>query len=231
MPNLEDLSKWYVEQELDFDRTLQRLRYRTIRNYFKGESCLEIAPAQGITTASLKDDFKTLHIVDGSLNLLNLIPEYSNVTKFHSLIEDFEAPMKYDFVLMDHILEHLEHPVKALGKVAEMMKEDSLFAVGVPNARSIHRMAAVEMGYLKSIYELNERDRQLGHYRVYDFNTLEKDIVEAGFNVKEKIGVFFKPLSNKQIQESWNNEMIEGFYQLGFNFPTNAAEIYIVATI
>ncbi|MGZ8550771.1 MAG: class I SAM-dependent methyltransferase [Chitinophagaceae bacterium] len=230
MTKLEELSNWYVEKELDFDRILQGLRYRTIKKYFQGESCLEIAPAQGITTALLKDDFKTLHIVDGSQNLLNLIPDYSNVTKFHSMIEDFQAPMKYDFVLMDHILEHVEHPVIALKKVADMMKDDAVFAIGVPNARSIHRLAAVKMGYLDSIYQLNERDHELGHYRVYDFDSLEKDILSAGFKVKDRIGVFFKPLSNKQIQESWTSEMIEGFYQLGFSFPDNAAEIYITAT-
>ena len=230
MTKLEELSKWYVESELDFDRVLQGLRYRTIKNYFKGETCLEIAPAQGITTALLKDDFKTLHIVDGSHNLLNLIPDYANVTKFHSMIEDFQAPMKYDFILMDHILEHVEHPVKALEKVGDMMMDDAVFAIGVPNARSIHRLAAVKMGYLESIYQLNERDHELGHYRVYDFDSLERDILEAGFKIKDKIGVFFKPLSNKQIQETWTNEMIEGFYQLGFSFPDNAAEIYITAT-
>ncbi len=230
MAKLEELSNWYVESELDFDRILQGLRYRTIKKHFRGETCLEIAPAQGITTALLKDDFKTLHIVDGSQNLLNLIPEYPNVTKFHSMIEDFEAPVRYDFVLMDHILEHVEEPVKALKKVRHMLKDDAMLAVGVPNARSIHRLAAVEMGYLESIYQLNERDHELGHYRVYDFDSLEKDMVDAGFKIKDRIGVFFKPLSNKQIQDTWTKEMIEGFYQLGFSFPDNAAEIYITAT-
>lgn len=231
MTNLEELSKWYVEKELDFDRTLQKLRYRTVKNYFKGDTCLEIAPAQGITTAFLKDDFKTLHIVEGSKELLNLIPGYPNLTKFHSMIEDFSAPIKYDFILMDHILEHVKEPVKALRNVRNMMKEDSLFAIGVPNAKSIHRLAAVEMGFLNSIYELNERDHELGHHRVYDFNSLEKDIVDAGFKVNEKIGVFLKPLSNRQINETWTNEMIEGFYKLGFQFKENAAEIYIIATL
>jgi 2-polyprenyl-3-methyl-5-hydroxy-6-metoxy-1,4-benzoquinol methylase len=231
MAKLEELSKWYIKSELDFDRTLQRLRYRTIKKYFAGNNCLEIAPAQGITTASLKDDFKVLHVVDGSKNLLDLIPQYPNVTKFHSLIEEFEAPIEYDFILMDHILEHLENPVAALKKVSSFLKEGGVFAVGVPNARSFHRMAAVEMGFLKNIYELNSRDHELGHYRVYDFDSLQEHVVEAGFTVLDKVGVFLKPLSNKQIEETWTSEMIEGFYQLGFKFQENAAEIYIVATV
>lgn len=229
MSKLEQLSQWYIDSELDFDRTLQRLRYRTIRKYFSGTNCLEIAPAQGITTASLKDDFEILHIVDGSKNLLDIIPDYPNVTKFHSMIEDFPAPMQYDFILMDHILEHVAEPVPVLKKVKTFLKEDGVFVVGVPNAKSFHRLAAVKMGYLKSIYELNQRDHELGHYRVYDFDSLERDVKAAGFIIKEKTGVFFKPLSNKQIQDNWNQDMIEGFYQLGFDFPEHTAEIYIIA--
>jgi 2-polyprenyl-3-methyl-5-hydroxy-6-metoxy-1,4-benzoquinol methylase len=231
MTNLEELSKWYTDSELDFDRTLQRLRFRTIKKFFRGKSCLEIAPAQGITTALLKDEFENLHIVDGSLNLLNLIPDYSNVTKFHSLIENFKAPIQYDFILMDHILEHIESPVMVLKKVTEFLKPDGVFVVGVPNAKSIHRLAGVKMGYIRSIYELNERDHQLGHYRVYDFDTLEYDVTAAGFKVVDKIGVFFKPLANKQIQDNWDSQTIEGFYQLGFDFQENSAEIYVIATL
>jgi 2-polyprenyl-3-methyl-5-hydroxy-6-metoxy-1,4-benzoquinol methylase len=145
------------------------------------------------------------------------------------MIEDFAAPMQYDFILMDHILEHVADPVPVLKKVKTFLKEDGVFIVGVPNAKSFHRLAAVKMGYLKSIYELNQRDHELGHYRVYDFDSLERDVKAAGFNVREKTGVFFKPLSNKQIQENWNQDMIEGFYQLGFDFPDHTAEIYIIA--
>lgn len=231
MTNLEELSKWYIDSELDFDRTLQKLRFRSIKKYFKGKNCLEIAPAQGITTSLLKDEFENLHIVDGSLNLLNLIPSYSNVTKFHSLIEDFQAPIQYDFILMDHILEHIEKPVKVLKKVTEFLKPNGIFVVGVPNAKSIHRLVGVKMGSIKSIYELNERDHQLGHYRVYDFDTLENDVTKAGFKLIDKMGVFFKPLANRQIEENWDSQIIEGFYQLGFDFQENAAEIYVIATL
>ena len=231
MKDIENLSKWYISVQLDFDKTLQKLRYKTIRNFFKGDTCLEIAPAQGITTNSLKDDFKILHLVEGSENLLNEIPDYPNVVKFHSMIEDFNPPMQYDFVLMDHILEHIENPVQVLEKVKTFLKQGSLLMIGVPNARSFHRLAAVKMGYLKSIYELNERDADVGHYRVYDFDSLIADAEEAGLTVLDKKGVFFKPLSNKQINDTWTPEMIEGFYLLGDDFQDNAGEIYITCSL
>ena len=44
-------------------------------------------------------------------------------------------------------------------------------------------------------------------------------------------GVFFKPLSNGQIQENWTEEMIQGFFELGKDFPEYAADIYAVCKI
>jgi hypothetical protein len=41
-------------------------------------------------------------------------------------------------------------------------------------------------------------------------------------------GVFFKPLTNQQIQDHWTEEMIQGFYELGKDFPEYAAELYAV---
>ena len=44
-------------------------------------------------------------------------------------------------------------------------------------------------------------------------------------------GVFMKPLSNGQIEEHWTDEMIEAFFELGQEFPENAAEIFAVAEL
>jgi hypothetical protein len=44
-------------------------------------------------------------------------------------------------------------------------------------------------------------------------------------------GVFFKPLSNQQIQEQWSEAMIQGFYELGKDFPSHAAELYAVCEL
>tara|TARA_R110002012_G_scaffold321984_1_gene553081 strand:- start:23862 stop:24128 length:267 start_codon:yes stop_codon:yes gene_type:complete len=84
------------------------------------------------------------------------------------------------------------------------------------------------MGLLNSIYELNSRDHELGHYRVYDMDTLKSHVTEAGFKVKETGGIFLKPVSNEQIEQHWTKEMIEGFYKAGQHFQENCAEIFLV---
>jgi 2-polyprenyl-3-methyl-5-hydroxy-6-metoxy-1,4-benzoquinol methylase len=129
---------------------------------------------------------------------------------------------------MEHILEHVEAPVALLLRARKWLAPGSRLLIGVPNAHSIHRLVAVKMGLLKDPCELNERDRQLGHRRVYTVAALKRDVEAAGIDVIETGGVFFKPLSNQQIQGNWSEAMIQGFYELGNDFPAYAAELYCV---
>ncbi len=94
-----------------------------------------------------------------------------------------------------------------------------------------NRLVAVKMGLLEYPCELNPRDRALGHRRVYTPDTLSADLQRAGLHLVEMGRVFFKSLSKSQIQDHWTEEMIQGFYEMGKDFPDNAAELYAVCTL
>ena len=91
---------------------------------------------------------------------------------------------------MEHILEHVDEPVNLIKKAKNWLVDDGVILIGVPNAFSIHRLAAVKMGLLKSPFELNERDFKLGHQRVYSLDALENDIYKANLKIIEKGGIF-----------------------------------------
>jgi 2-polyprenyl-3-methyl-5-hydroxy-6-metoxy-1,4-benzoquinol methylase len=220
--------KWYVEGQLDFDRKLIFYRYLTLREYINGPSGLELGSADGEMTKYLVNDFDYLTSVDGSKELLDLIPNYKNLTKMHSLFEDFKPAKKYNTIIMEHILEHVDEPVKIMQMAREWLEDKGVLLLGVPNANSIHRLAAVKMGLLTRPDELNARDYELGHQRVYSMDTFIADIVKADLKIIKKTGVFFKPLSNSQIEQYWTDDMINGFYELGKDFPDNAAELFVV---
>ncbi|WP_333804616.1 class I SAM-dependent methyltransferase [Sulfurospirillum sp.] len=220
--------RWYIQGQLDFDRKLIYYRYQTIKNHIKGPYGLELGSAEGEMTQYLINDFEHLISVDGSKELLDMIPLYPNHTKIHSFFEDFKPNKKFNTIIMEHILEHVDQPVDIMLLAKEWLEDDGIILLGVPNALSIHRLVAVKMGLLQSPDELNSRDHALGHQRVYCMKTFLRDIKNAGLKVLEKGGVFFKPLSNGQIEQNWDENMIEGFYQLGKDFPDNAAEIYVV---
>ena len=90
-------------------------------------------------------------------------------------------------------------------------------------------MAAVKIGLLNTENELNERDKELGHYRVYDFDLLRKHLSDAGFNIIAEGGVFLKFLSNQQTVEYLSEGIIDAYFKLGEEFKNNAAEIFVVA--
>ncbi len=118
--------------------------------------------------------------------LFALIPSYPNLEKHNSLFETFNTNEKFDTIILNHVLEHIEEPITLLKHIKNWLSPDGVLILGVPNAKSFHRLAAVKMGLLNSEYDLNERDHQLGHYRVYDFKLLLNDIKKADLKVKFK---------------------------------------------
>lgn len=221
-------ANFYGQSILNFDYQLADFNFQSLKPFFKGKKALELGPASGYMTKSLVREFDSVDLVEGSEILLKQIPDYPNVRKFHSYFEEFETREKYETIIMSHVLEHIENPVLLLKRIHHWLSEDGSFLVSVPNAKSIHRLVAVEMGLLNSVYELNARDHELGHYRVYDMDLLKAHITEAGFKINETGGIFLKPVSNGQIDQYWTPEMIQGFYKAGKHFPENCAEIYVV---
>jgi 2-polyprenyl-3-methyl-5-hydroxy-6-metoxy-1,4-benzoquinol methylase len=227
---IKESAEFYNNSFLNFDFKLTEFNYLSLKPFFKGDLALELGPAIGQMTKYLVNDFKTIHLVEGAKDLLDQIPNYENIIKHHSYFEEFETDLKFDTIIMSHVLEHIEKPIEVLKHISRMLSDKGVFIISVPNAKSFHRLAAVEMGILKNEYELNERDHELGHYRVYDITQLKKDVVESDLKVLDEGGVFFKPLSNGQIETNWNETMIDGFYKLGNRFPEYCAEIYVVSS-
>jgi len=225
---IESLSNWYIKEQLDFDKRLIKYRYQTIQPKLVGTRGLELGPAEGEMTQFLIDDFDSLTIVEGSSDLLELIPDHEKLEKIHSIFENFEPNILYDSIILEHLLEHIDNPVDLLIRAKDWLAPGGRIFLGVPNGNSFHRLAGVKMGILQYPTQLNSRDLELGHRRVYTPETFKLEIEKSGLSILETGGVYFKPLSNSQIQKNWTEEMIEGFYELGKSFPKNAAEIYAV---
>jgi 2-polyprenyl-3-methyl-5-hydroxy-6-metoxy-1,4-benzoquinol methylase len=225
---LDRISGWYVEQQLDLDRRMVQFRYETLAPHLKGPAGLELGSAEGGMTRLLLPHFARLTIVDAARTLLDAIPDAPNLRKVHSLFEDFEPRERYDTIVMEHVLEHVVDPAVLLKRAQKWLAGDGRILIGVPNSQSIHRLAAVKMGLLSSPNELNARDLQIGHRRVYSPVSLRKEVESAGLKVAASGGVFLKPVSNQQIEDHWNENMIRGFFLLGRDFPDHAAEIFVV---
>jgi len=226
--NPEQFSGFYTNNNLGFDLKLVQRGYTQFKKYFRGISCLELGPATGYMTKNLVTDFQKVTVVEGSRTLLEQIPNYPNIVKHNTLFEEFETNDFYDTIILNHVLEHIENPVALLKRIKKWMNPNAILIVGVPNSRSFHRLAAVKMGLLKMENELNERDKELGHYRVYDMQLLRKHVKSAGYKIIGEGGIFLKFLSNNQIEKFLNTEVVDAYFELGNDFKENSAEIFVV---
>ena len=150
MNNPENFAEFYKTEKLGFDLKLVEEGFKRFKFFFKGESCLELGPATGYMTKDLVNCFKILTIVEGSSTLIKQIPDYKNIVKVNCLFEEFNTKQTYDTIILNHVLEHIEDPDKLLKMIYKWLSDDGICIIGVPNAKSFHRLAAVKMGLLKS---------------------------------------------------------------------------------
>lgn len=198
--------------------------------YIKTGSVLELGPAEGIGTEILLRRFSDVTIVEGASCFCDQLKiKYPGINIVNCLFEEYEPERKFDNIILGHVLEHVENPVLLLKRMKKWLNDDGRILCAVPNSQSIHRQAAVIMGLLKHTGALNEVDIHHGHRRVYNMESLINDFNEAGLMVSKSGGYWLKPVSNKQIEDSWNSEMLDAFMKLGEMYPDIAGEIYVIA--
>jgi len=219
------------DYSIGFDGLLTLLRFKKIKALIEKDSrILELGPAEGHMTKQILKISDNLTVMEASeLYIIILKNRFPKINTIYSLFEKAELEEKFDVILILHVLEHVVNPVDLLRKAKNWLKKDGIIIITVPNANSLHRMLGVEMGILDEVHELSESDRLIGHRRVFDFDLLEKDIVNSGLKVKIKKGIFLKPFANTQMA-SLNKNQIEGLLKLGDKFTDNCAELMFVCT-
>lgn len=200
------------------------------RHVKKSDFVLEIGPAEGVMTDLLAQKFPNLTVVEGADQFCKAIQSrHPNITVVNALIESFSTNQKFDWIILGHVLEHVEKPIEILKALKPLLASNGRLFCAVPNANSVHRQAAVEMGLLNKNDQLNQTDLAHGHRRVYCPKTLRHDFEESDLNIEVFGGYWLKPLANSQIESHWSTEMIRAFMTLGERYPDIAGEIYVIA--
>jgi 2-polyprenyl-3-methyl-5-hydroxy-6-metoxy-1,4-benzoquinol methylase len=204
--------------------------FEVFRRFIRPGAVLEMGPAEGYMTEELADLGEPLTLVEGAAVFCEqLRARYPQAEVVHTLFEDFRPVRRFRSIVLGHVLEHVDDPVAILRLAREWLTADGRILAAVPNARSLHRQAAVIMGLLPFEEALNEADRRHGHRRVYTPETFRRDFRDAGLNIEVSGGYWLKPVSNAQIERDWTPEMLEAFMALGERYPDIAGEIYVVA--
>lgn len=218
------------ESATDFDITLQHYDNRVLRTFLKGPTVLEMGCGRGETTRMLAEIFPHLHVVDASQRCIELasvgVPK--TVRFFQCYFEEFEPPCHYDSILLLAVLEHVEDPMLVLKRAADWLNPGGALHIMVPNARSLHRRLGVTMGLLPAVDALNDRDRQIGHRRIYTLESLLAEVNAAGLQVVRHQGIFLKILSNAQM-EKLDPKLIDALFAVGHELPDFCSTIYVRA--
>jgi 2-polyprenyl-3-methyl-5-hydroxy-6-metoxy-1,4-benzoquinol methylase len=213
-----------------------------LSNYvsIKNSTFLEFGSATGQMTEILEKDASRIVAVDGSSDFIKIAKEKvkgsTKVSFQKSYFEDFSTNESFDCVILHHILEHIADPGSFLARICSYINSNCIIAITVPNSHAMSRQLSVKMNLLPSIYSLSENDTSHGHMRVYDWQTLEKQVEKSGLTIVGRHGLSFKLFSDKQNIEMLNSkiigeEQIKGLWKLADEYPQFSGAIMIVAKI
>lgn len=232
-----DILNIYIKKEQEKAKNTQRYSYlntkkygyEKICHYFNGSNVLELGTDGSGTSSILVRWSNKLTIVDMEDKFTKQIQEDSKLkeVKFiKSKWEDFSPSEKYSDILLTDSLEHVEDSIKTLSLIRNWLTDDGKLHIIVPNALSIHRLIGVRMGYLENPYSLNEHDIRAGHLRVYDYNILKSELLEAGFFLEAFHGIQLKVNTDIQLL-SFGDEFSDALNSLSNLFDEYCAELYI----
>lgn len=101
--------------------------------------------------------------------ILKLENQIDNLNIYQSSIEDFVAKGgKYDVIVSNDVLEHIEDDIAAIKKLSNLLKPQGILCISVPSLQWL-------FGY---------HDEQLGHYRRYNQQNLTQKLSKF-FQIKK----------------------------------------------
>lgn len=220
----------------DFD-VMHPYMIRSFEPFFRTDgNLLELGSWKGDVTKRLAEHFDDISCVEASDVAAEEVVKKMDgkVTMYNALFEEVVLATAYDNIVMTHVLEHLDDPIKVLERINNEWLSDKgrLFLV-VPNANAPSRQIAVKMGLIDHNTAVTEAEKAHGHLITYTLDTLERDARAAGLKVVYRSGIFFKALANFQWDEILKTDIIspeylEGCYQLGQQYPDLCASILLV---
>lgn len=219
----------------DFD-VMHHYIIKSFLPFFAKGSLLELGSFRGDFTKRLLPHFRDITCVEASADAMReAAGRLGAQVKFvNAIFEEVELPSRYDNIVMTHVLEHLDDPVKVLKRVnAEWLSDTGRFFLVCPNANAPSRQIAVKMGLISHNSAVIPVEKEHGHRITYSLDTLERDVRKAGLKVLHRSGVFFKAFANFQWDKLLktdivSKEYLEGCYELGQQYPDLCSSIFLL---
>jgi GNAT superfamily N-acetyltransferase len=219
----------------DFD-VMHPFMIRSFEPFFRPGSFLELGSFKGDFTRRFLERFNDVTCVEASGEAIKEAKAKlgDKPTYIHSMFETASLPKRYDNIVLTHVLEHIDEPVRVLKRINnEWLADGGRFFLVCPNANAPSRQIAVKMGLISHNAAVTPAESEHGHRCTYTLDTLERDAVAAGLRVVHRSGIFFKALANFQWDrllqtDIISKEYLEGCYKLGQAYPDLCSSIFLM---
>lgn len=150
---------------------------------------------------------------------------------FEETIPELESK-DFDFIVCSSLLHEVEDEKVFLKNLYKVSSANTTVHINVPNALSMHRLVAKEMGLIDDLYQQSGNQKILQQRTVYDMQTLKAQVIETGFKVLDEGSYFIKPFTHFQMDRMMKEKIIDqavltGLQKIVKYFPNNGSEIYV----
>lgn len=162
----------------------------------------------------------------GSRSNIHLFKE-----KIENVIEDIKS-FKPDFIIIGGFLHEISNPDEVLRLIHQICSIDTVIYSFVPNARSFHRLLALEMNVINDIHQKSQHDILFNRREVYNVSSFIDLFLANGYKILDHGTIFIKPFTNAQLEKMMecgiiDESMLKGLDQMIKYIPDMGAEIWI----
>jgi len=186
-----ELEKEYPNSTIDSERVIKTAKKLLKNNKNVGKfEVLDIGSGYGFySQAALAEGYKVMAI-NPSIWENNIFEKINGFRPIQSFFEDVKFEKKFDLVMLNQVLEHIDDPKLFLGKIHEILSDDGIIIIAVPNLNSY----LVKMGYDGGVFWIPE------HLNCFTKKSLNELFRNTGFSVSKMEGISRYPyfaISNK----------------------------------
>ncbi len=136
-----------------------------------------------------------------------------NVAVVHGCLEDVVDRVAghgpFDFIVLSSVLHEVPDPSKLLWAVRRLCVESTVVHINVPNVRSFHRLLALEMGLIHSLFEPSATEVRFQRHTRFDRRALLDAVRVHGFRALYFETYFVKPFTNDQMDRLLRHGIID----------------------
>lgn len=246
MRDIDDYAKKYVDEPCEQYQVFYRRKHvLEIMNNYSHQIILEAGCGLEPLFPYIDHYEKTVIVepakafVDKLQQDINRYHVQDKVSYVHGFLESevdtlMQMDIKFDYMIISSLLHELDEPNIFLAAVKKLCSKNTVVHINVPNAKSVHRLIAKEMGIIPDLYELSDLQIKMQRRRVYDMETLAKTVESAGFEIIESGSYLPKFLASAQMEDMLSKGIVDekifyGLDQIGRCMPEYGSEIYVQA--